>query len=190
MLPSSAGLQEHILVKVKVARLLPRGEVKDLRGHSYPQGAMPGRSLKGKLLIPWELVWLSVLLQVTVGGADLQTTGPHSVHLRSHRLSQVSPRRPPDPSLGLDFLPSNPRMRPEDRPLSPPPQSGDGGGDGKGIGKGKGDGKGKGKGKAWGCQRVSVNHCLVRREGETTDFALVQSSMTLLGLPSVNETTG
>ena len=53
MLPSTAGLQEHILVKVKVAQLFPRGEPKDLRGHCYPQGAMPGRSLKEKLLIPW-----------------------------------------------------------------------------------------------------------------------------------------
>ena len=53
MLPLTAGLQEHMLVKVKVARLFPRAEVKDLRGDCYPQGAMPGRSLKGKLLIPW-----------------------------------------------------------------------------------------------------------------------------------------
>ena len=35
-----------------------------------------------------------------------------------------------------------------------------------------------------------MNHCLVRREGETTDFALVQSSMTPSGLLSVNEPTG
>ena len=35
-----------------------------------------------------------------------------------------------------------------------------------------------------------MNHCLVRREGETTDFALVQLSMTQSGLPSVNELTG
>ena len=53
MLLSIVGLQEHILAKVKVARLFPRGEVKDLQGQRYPQGAMPGRSLKGKFLIPW-----------------------------------------------------------------------------------------------------------------------------------------
>ena len=32
----------------------------------------------------------------------------------------VSPRRPPDPSLGLDPLPSRIGMMVEDRPLSPP----------------------------------------------------------------------
>ena len=148
MLPLTAGLQEHMLVKVKVARLFPRGEVKDLQGHCYPEGVMPGRSLKGKLLIPWYLVWLSVLLQVTVGGADLQTTGPHSVHLRSHRLSQVSPRRLLDPSLGLDALPSRSRMMVEHRPLSPSPPEWRWGGGGKGRGKGKANAKGKGKGKA------------------------------------------
>ena len=35
-----------------------------------------------------------------------------------------------------------------------------------------------------------MNHCLVRREGETTDSALVQSSMTPSELPSVNDLTG
>ena len=58
-----------------------------------------------------------------MGYADLQTTGPHSVHLRGHRLSQVSPRRLPDPSSGLDPLPSRLRMMFEDRPLSPPPNT-------------------------------------------------------------------
>ena len=50
---STAGLQEHMLVKVKVSRLFPRGGVKDLQGHCYLQGAIPCRGLKGKLLIPW-----------------------------------------------------------------------------------------------------------------------------------------
>ena len=35
-----------------------------------------------------------------------------------------------------------------------------------------------------------MNHCVLQRKGETTDFALVQSSMTPSGLPYVNETTG
>ena len=75
-------------------------------------------------------------------------TNASAVHLRSNRLSQVSPRRLPDPSLGLDPLPGRLRMMVEDRPLSPPPRVEMGGGGGKGKGKGKGDGKGKGKGKA------------------------------------------
>ena len=37
---------------------------------------------------------------------------------------------------------------------------------------------------------MSLNHLSVRRKGETTDFALAQSSMTQSGLPSVNEPAG
>ena len=150
MLPFTAGLQEHMLVKVKVARSFPRGEVKDLQGHCYLQGVMPGRSLKGKLLIPWYLVWLSFLLQVTVGGADLQTTGPHRPQCPSQKSPSkpAKPKAPARPPPELDPLPSRLQMMVEDRSLSPPPQSGDGGGGGKGKGKGKGDAKGKGKGKA------------------------------------------